>query len=92
MFGQPNPYEARHQDGSLIPPECNCEECHAYHLMADLFIDQALEQPQDFQCCVDELDLRIRNKEICKKHPRSYFEEFPRYCEGCDEEKEKKKR
>lgn len=72
-------------------PECNCHDCHLWHLDGETFIDNALESPLDFQCCVQELEERVEEGLLCSKHPKAYFEPEYNYCEMCDEIKEKNK-
>lgn len=71
--------------------ECNCEQCHDRHVREHKFIDNALDTPSDYQCCVNELNDRIYEGKLCGKHPRAYFESNSGktgkpvvYCEGCD--------
>lgn len=64
--------------------ECNCEECHRYHLEND-FIDRAKDS--EFVCCQDEVEVLISKGKLCAKHPESYFEPATEghkaYCERC---------
>lgn len=69
-------------------PECNCEKCHKSHLEEGMVISNALDSPQDYDCCVEKFDDMVEQGEVCKTHPRAYFEKAtkdqPAYCEGCD--------
>lgn len=71
-------------------PECNCEPCHEWHISEGMVEDNAIEAPQDYQCCVDQLDLWIETGKRCKTHPKAYFEPAtktePAHCEGCEPE------
>lgn len=91
-------------DGSPPPPwydppsghaeECNCRDCHLNHWAEGWWIDNALDHPKDFECCVNELEEQIELGNVCEKHPRSYCEtavdgdgkKAGFYCEGCDQE------
>lgn len=89
-----DPPEPRHENRSIIPPECNCEECHIWHCQEGMVVDNA-ESP-DFQCCKDQMEEWFESKRRCRLHPRAYAEEpcpensYTAYCEGCEAEPLKK--
>ena len=37
-------------------PECNCDDCHEFHVIACVVEGNAKDHPKDFQCCVDQID------------------------------------
>lgn len=83
-----DPPEPRHRDGSRIPDECNCSECHAFHIENGEVVENS--DNTDFQCCVDQMEIWIEDKERCPKHPKAYAEpnkDLPGgiYCEECDQ-------
>lgn len=44
-------------------PECNCENCHLWHLETGRFIENAQKYSKWYGCCVDEMELRQDRKE-----------------------------
>jgi hypothetical protein len=79
----------RHRDKTVIPDECNCSECHEWHISEGLVIEQF--DNSDFQCCVDQMDEWITEGQRCEKHPKAYVEpptkEDPKmHCEECEPE------
>lgn len=79
---------SRWQDPPEIHEDDDCEKCHEIHIFDRMVYRNAIENPQDFPCCVRKLEDMIAMKQICMKHPMAYFEEAekgkPEYCEGCD--------
>ena len=71
------------------PSECNCEKCHEWHVEDDQVFDNAIDAPQDFQCCVDHLEGWEADGLVCRKHRRhldQFKENGPLACEECLEE------
>lgn len=52
-YDPPNP---RHSNGSIIPLECSCEDCHRWHKIEDVVRDHATYSPGDYLCCVEEVE------------------------------------
>ncbi len=82
-----DPPEPRHKDGTHIPDECNCSECHDWHISEGMVEENS--DNTDYQCCVDQMDIWIEDKQRCEKHPKAYVEpptkEDPQmHCEGCE--------
>lgn len=75
-----DPPEPRHSDKSIIPDECNCEECHAWHVEDGQVFDNA--KSPDFQCCSDQVETWIEAGEICKDHKNFDCEECENDCEN----------
>lgn len=75
--------ERRYHDGY-----CNCEGCHIRHKRTHIVVENALDYPQDFKCCVEEYERMKEEGRVCKEHPRAYFEPAtgttPAFCEQCD--------
>jgi len=67
-----DPPEPRHADNSRIPDECNCSECHQYHVEEGEVEENS--DNTDYQCCVDQMDNWIEDGTRCEKHPKSYAE------------------
>jgi len=80
-----DPPEPRHSDRSIIPPECHCEECHAWHVEEGMVLDNA--GSPDFPCCTEQLEEWFETGERCRKHPKAYAEaktkDKPAFCEEC---------
>ena len=49
-----DPPEPRHRDGSLIPLECSCPDCHFWHVEEGQV--EANAKTPDYQCCKDEME------------------------------------
>lgn len=68
---------------------CNCRECHEHHIYNIEVIDLALQAPQDFPCCVQELENMIRKGMVCPKHPAGSCGQAtktaPAWCDECAE-------
>lgn len=83
-----DPPEPRHSDQSLISDECNCDQCHRWHI-EERMVEENAKFP-DYQCCIDQMEEWFKSKRRCRKHPRAYAEEpcainnFTAYCEECD--------
>ena len=82
------PREPRHRNKTIIPDECNCEECHLAHIEQGEVVENS--DNTDFQCCVDQMDTWIEDGIKCEKHPTAYVEPKtktePMHCDICEPE------
>jgi len=67
-----DPPEPRHRDKSIIPDECNCSECHMFHVEQNQVEENS--DNTDYQCCVDQMDIWFEDGTRCERHPKSYCE------------------
>jgi hypothetical protein len=85
-----DPPEPRHSDRTIIPPECNCTECHTWHCQEGTVAENA--KTPDFQCCADQMEEWFESGRRCRKHPDAYAEpacpenSYTPYCEACEAE------
>jgi hypothetical protein len=86
-----DPPEPRHSDRTIIKDECNCNECHDWHVQEGMVEDNAGGPDFNsgpFECCQDQMEEWFRTGERCRIHPTAYVEPptktEPMHCEGCD--------
>jgi hypothetical protein len=86
-YGPPSswydPPEPRHSNGSIIGPECNCDECHDEHDLVENY------GSPDYQCCTDAVNDKVDGGEWCAAKPLDHRDEYLEdgQCLKCVEEK-----
>lgn len=69
------PADQEHREG------CNCLQCHKNHIEMDEVIENAIYQPMEYRCCVDEHEDMMADRIICRSHPFSYI--VSGFCQEC---------